>query len=161
MNIYELTGQLLEIEQLIDEGEIDDDVLLDTWESIDLVFEDKAEGYAKIIQNFKGEIEGLKMEEKRIADRRKALENNVARMKNTLESAMIAANKRKFKTKLFSFNIQANPPKVVIDDEASIPKQYLIEQAPKIDRKVISDVLKAGGEFKWAHLEQGESLRIR
>ena len=161
MNIYDLTGQLLDIERMIDEGEIDDDVLLDTWESVDLVFEDKADGYAKIIQNFKADVEGLKAEEKRIADRRKVLENTIERMKNTLQFAMEQADKRKFKTELFSFNIQKNPAKVVIDDEAAIPKQYLIEQPPKIDRKVISDVLKAGGSFEWAHLEQGESLRIR
>lgn len=44
---------------------------------------------------------------------------------------MQLTGKTKFKTELFSFGIQKNPPAVVIDNEEDIPKEYYIPQDPK------------------------------
>ena len=76
---------------------------------------------------------------------------------------MIQTGKEKFKTELFSFGIQNNPPKVVIDDYSKIPAEYLIEQEPKIDNKSIKEFLQKTDDQRsfFAHLEQGRSLRIR
>lgn len=92
-----------------------------------------------------------------------AAENNIACMKKSLENAMRACNKIKFKTELFSFGIQKNPPSVKFDDEhlELIPIEYLIPQDPKVDKKRILEDLKSGAKFDWATMEQGESLRIR
>lgn len=161
-SLYELTGQLLELEEMIDTGEYDDDVLLDTWESIDAVFEDKADGYAKVIANMSATADAIRAEEKRLADRRRTIENGIKRLKENLQHAMIEADKRKFKTQLFSFGIQPNPPKVVIDDELEIPEQYLvIRKELVLDKTALKDDLKSGKQVRGAHLEQGESLRIR
>lgn len=161
MTLYELTGQLLTLQEMLEGGDCDEQTLNDTIESIDALFEDKADGYAKIIRNFESDIEGIKAEEKRLADRRKALENSIGRLKGHLETSMIELDRRKFKTQLFSFAIQANPAKVVVDDESALDPRFLIPQPAKVDRKLISDVIKAGGEVAGAHLEKGESLRIR
>ncbi|MGN1174073.1 MAG: siphovirus Gp157 family protein, partial [Roseburia sp.] len=90
-----------------------------------------------------------------------AMNNNADRIKKNLEKAMIATGKEKFKTTLYSFGIQNNTASVVIDDDASIPKEYRIPQPDKIDKKAIGDFLKAGNEVNFAHLEQSQSLRIR
>lgn len=161
MNIYELTGQLLELQNMLEGGEYDEETMRDTIESVEMVFEDKAEGYAKIIQNLNAHVAGLDAEIERLDTRRSTIANNVKRLKETLHSAMVATGKTKFKTKLFSFGIQATPAKVVIDDEAKIPAKYLIGQAPKIDKKGIGEALKSGEKLECAHLEQGETLRIR
>ena len=73
---------------------------------------------------------------------------------------MQLTGKTKFKTELFSFGIQKNPSAVVIDNEEDIPKEYYIPQDPKPDRIAIKRFLK-DNEVSWAHLQQGESLRIR
>ena len=41
-----------------------------------------------------------------------------------------------------------------------IPKEYYIPQDPKLDKTAIKKFLK-DNEVSWAHLQQGESLRIR
>ena len=47
-------------------------------------------------------------------------------------------------------------------DIRSIPAEYLIEQAPKVDKTKLKADLKAGKDLTGiAHLVQGESLRIR
>ena len=94
-------------------------------------------------------------------DRRKSIESNVERIKAGLYQAMKTTGKTKFKTALFSFNIQKNPVKLVIDDESKIPKKYFVPQPAKLDSAKLRDDLKAGAIRKYAHLEQGESLRIK
>ena len=89
------------------------------------------------------------------------MENNLRRMKENLEDAMLVTGKTKFKTDLFSFAIQKNPKSVMIDDISRIPKEYLIEQEPKVDKAKLKADLTAGITLEGAHLEQSESLRIK
>ena len=74
---------------------------------------------------------------------------------------MRETGKLKFKTTLFSFGIQKNPPSVAILKEESIPLDYLVVPDPQPDKKRILAELKAGASFDWAELRQTESLRIR
>lgn len=160
-NIYELTNDFLHVQDLIEEGELDLEMLQNTLECLDYEIEEKAEGYAKIIKNLTAEIEGLKKEEERLANKRKAIENNITNLKKNLETAMILTGKKKFKTNLFSFNIKKNAPSLKILDDTKILDEFKIPQPDKIDNKAIIQQIKEGKEFTWAKLEQSESLRIR
>ena len=73
---------------------------------------------------------------------------------------MIATGKRKFKTPLFGFGIQKNPPSLNVLDESKIPEEFWIEQQPKLDKKAALAYVKEN-EVDWAELSQTESLRIR
>lgn len=160
--LYELTAEYQSILEMAEDPEIDPDVLADSMEGLDYEIEEKADGYAKIIRQLMSDSEGYKAEISRLTARKQAVDNNITRMKQSLENAMIATNKRKFKTGLFSFNIQKNPASVVIDDESKIPDEYLIEQEPKIDNNKLKKDLKNGVDLQGAaHLMQTESIRIR
>lgn len=156
MNIYELTGAYLQIQNLIEDGED----YADTLESIDDAIEDKAVGYAKLIKNIEGQIKAVKEEKDRLSDKETVLKNSVKRLKETLQESMELTGKEKFKTPLFNFNIQNNPPSAQVD-EKQVDEKYLIPQPPKVDKKAIIADLKEGREVKGAVLTQGRSLRIR
>jgi|SRR5699024_1890266 len=158
MNLYELTGSFLQIQQMIEDGQ---EGLEDTLESLNYAIEDKAVGYAKVMKNLDAKAKAIREEEKRLAERRKSLENNIARLKETLEETMIHSNKRKIETDLFTFNIQKHPPSLSIADEKYIPKGYFVEQDPKLNRKELLEDLKNGVEILGVEITQGESLRIR
>lgn len=160
MTLYELTGQFLQVNEMAVNGEIDEETMQDTLESIECEIEEKAENYAKVIRNLESDAEMLKKEEERLYNRRKTIENNIKRIKTNLENCMIAVDKKKFKTDLFSFNIQKNAPALVIDNKNSIPAEYLIQQEPKVDTVNLKKYLKEN-KADFAHLEQSESLRIR
>ncbi|MCD8208519.1 MAG: siphovirus Gp157 family protein [Bacteroidales bacterium] len=160
MTLYEITGGLLQLLQLAEEEELDPEALEDTLEGIEGEFEDKAENYAKMIRTLESDAAGIKDEIDRLTRRRKTIENNIKRLKEHLEAAMIATGKTKFKTTLFSFGIQKNPAAVVIDNEEEIPERFFVPQDPKLDKIGVKDYLKEN-EAPWAHLEQTESLRIR
>ena len=156
--LYELTGQFRELLELVEQGEVDPEMLADTLEGLEGEIEIKADGYAKVIKELEGKTAMLKGEIERLSNRKSAIENNIKTMKESLEIAMRTTGKVKFKTDLFSFNIQKNPARLVITGD--VPKDYLIPQEPKVDSKAIKDLLKEK-ELDFAHLEQSESLRIR
>lgn len=158
--LYELTGQYRELLELAESEELDKQLIADTLEGLDGEIEIKADGYAKVIRELEGKADLLKNEIERLSKRKSAIENNIKSMKEALQNAMFITGKTKFKTDLFNFNIQKNPPRLVIDKPEEVPEEYLIPQEPKINSKAIKDMLKEK-ELPFAHLEQSESLRIR
>lgn len=158
-SLYELTGQFEELMDLIEYNEdIDEQTLKDTLEGLEGEIEIKADGYAKVIKEFEAKIDAIKKESDRLSKKRKHYENSIKRMKEALETSMKITGKTKFKTDLFSFNIQKNAPKLVITGD--VPREFLIPQPPKVDNNKIKNLLKVE-KLDYAHLEQGESLRIR
>lgn len=161
MTLYELTDELMQLLELAEDPEVDPEVLEDTLAALTGEIEDKAVGYGKVIRQLESDAVALKAEEIRLNNRRKTLENNVKRMKDSLFTTMKVMNRQRIDTDLFKFSIRKNPASVVITDESRITHDYLIPQPPKIDKKAIKEALNEGFEFDWAHLEQGESLTIK
>lgn len=160
--LFDLTGKWLELYDMADDPDMDADMWFDTIEGLEGEIEDKADGYAKVITQLNADATAIKAEEDRLYRRRTTIENHIKNMKSRLQGMMEITGKKKIKTELFSFGIQNNPASVVIDDEKMIPTEFLIPQAPKIDKTAIKDALKAGVDMAGiAHLEQTQSLRIR
>lgn len=158
--LYELTDEWLQLLQLAEDGEIDQETFDDTLEGIDYEIELKADGYARVIAQLEHDAAALKAEEKRMATRRKSMENHVDSMKKSLFKAMRTTGKEKFKTDLFSFSIRKNPASVILDT-TDIPEEYLVPQDPVVNKKQIMADLKAGKDLTGlAHLEQTERLQI-
>jgi len=156
--LYELTGQFQQLLEMAETGDIEPDILKDTLDGIDGEIEIKADGYAKVIRELDGRVLMLKSEIERLSGKKSSIENNIKTMKESLENAMKTTGKTKFKTDLFGFNIQNNPPRLIIDKD--VPEEFLIPQPPKVDNARIKQLLKEQ-ELDFAHLEVGQSLRIR
>lgn len=156
MQLYELTEIYLNLKDMdIEEGDLNSAL-----ENIDDEIETKADNIAKVLRDFDGDIEALKSEEERLAKKRKAIENRQKQLKEYLQNAMLVLDKRKFKTDLFSFNIQKNAPSLKILDESKIPEDYYkIEK--KLNKNDLKEAVKNGLFEDAAELVQTESLRIR
>lgn len=160
--LYELTDDFLKLLTLAEDENEDIDVILSTIEGVDYEIEQKAEGYAKVMKELEARGDALKKEEERLANRRKSIEANITRLKQALQQSMEATGKTKFKTDLFSFNIQNNPPSLVLDKGIEdIPDKYLIPQPAKVDNAKVKELLKTGKSLDFAHLSVSKSLRIR
>lgn len=103
----------------------------------------------------------MKAEEKRLAERRKSMENSITRMKESVQQSMIATNKTRIKGDLFTFSIRNNPAKLQVLDDSAIPKSYFVEQEPKLDNKSLKQALVDGEEIDGAMLTYGKSLNIK
>ena len=163
-SIYELTDQWKEVEGMLYDGETDEQIILDTLESIDGEIEQKADNYAKLIKNMEADIETLSKEEDRLRKRRKAIENRKQRLKDALQANLEFIGKTRFKTALFSFSVANNggrQPFSITDNLDEIPGKYLIPQDPKVNMDAVRELLQEK-EVEWAHLEPyGKHLKIR
>lgn len=155
--LYELTGSFTQVQQLIEEGAD----LTDTLESIEMVIEDKLEGYGKVIRNLEGDIASYKAEEKRLADRRKTIENGLKRIKDSAYENLKNTGKKSVDAGTFKFSIAKNPAAVQVVDESLIPKDFFVTPSPQLDKTALKEALKTGVEVTGASLVQGESLRIK
>lgn len=163
-SLYELTESMKLVYQLMEEGTLEDSVLDEVFKNTEEELNIKLEGYCKFIKNLESDIKGLKAEEERLAAKRSTLENTIERSKEAMERALRVSGNRKMECGTFTVYMQNNPPKCVIDTElANIPGKYLVQQEPKIDKKMLLNDLKSGEEGleEVAHIEQGESLRIK
>ena len=161
MTLYELTNEYQQLLLMAEDPDIDPQVLADTFDALEGDIEAKAEGYAKVIKQLDADTTALKAEIDRLTSRKKTIENNIDRLKERLKTAMILCDKPKFKTALFSFTVQNNPEKVVLETE-DVPEKYLVQQDPKVNKTLLKEDLKSGVDLSGiAHLEQDTSLRIK
>lgn len=160
--LYELTEIYRNVWELINDDEADLDTLEIALGQVEDNINSKAENMAKLIRSIDGDIETLKMEEKRLAERRRALENKQKNIKMYLEMQLKAMEIDKVKTPLFTVAMQKNPPSVNILDEESIPEEFKkTVVTTTVVKKDLLAALKEGREIEGAEIKQTKSLRIR
>ena len=153
--LYELTDEFL---HLLNSDEIDTSEV----ESRVTDIKTKLDGYVKVRAELKADAAKFKAEEKRLAGRRKTIENNIARLESAMIDTLEVLDIPKVDTGTFSIRLQDNPPSLVESEGAEPPEQYLIPQPPKVDRAGIKDAIKAGEKIKgFEVVSTGKSLRIK
>lgn len=158
--VNELTGLWLKLLEMAEDPDMDQEAIAEAFDQIEGDVEYKAEGMAMIRTELLNNAEACRKEADRLLKRARSFENNAGTILSRVEYLMRFTNKLKFKTTKFSFNIQKNPPSLVIDDDKQIPPEYLIIEY-KANKSAIKDAIKAGDQIEFAHMEQTEGLRIR
>lgn len=160
-NLYQLTNNYETVLNMLYDEDADEQMILDTLESIEGEIEDKADNYAKIIKELESKRDSRKAEAKRLLDSATVFDNRIKALKNNLYNAMKTTGKTKFATDLFSFNIARNGGKQSLTIDGEVPEEYT-KTTVENDTDKIRQALEEGKELAFAHLEpRGESLRIR
>lgn len=153
MKLYELTESYVKLMDL--EGDFESAL-----EVIDDEIEVKADNIAKIIKELEADEKKFKEEIDRLNQIKKSTSNRIKSLKSYLEMNMKRVNKTKFKTDLFSFNIQKNRASVKVLDESIIPDEFLV-LCTTVNKQKLYEAIKRGRKIDGAMLEESESLRIR
>jgi hypothetical protein len=160
-NIYELTKNYDEVLNMLYQDDVDEQMVLDTLESIEGDIEDKADNYAKIMKELETKAKARKEEAQRLSESAKVFENRVKALKSNLFNAMKETGKTKFATNLFSFSIAKNGGKQALTIDSDVPEEYT-KTVIENDTDKIRQALENGEKLSFAHLEaRGESLRIK
>lgn len=160
--LYELTEMYRNIYELLSDESTDQEALEKALGEIKDNIDVKAENTVKVIKEIEGNIETLRTEEKRLAKRRRTLDNNVKSLKGYLESQLQAMDIDKVEGDLFTVALQNNPPSVKFTDEDLIPEKYKeVVTSVKIPKRAILEAINAGEEVTGAEVVQTRSLRIR
>ena len=173
MNLYKLTKQHQELEDLIlgsadqDTGEIPANEELDRKaEELGLAIDAKLDGIARLCRNFASEADALRAEEKRLADRRRAVENREKSLKSYAKACLEGAGLQKLHAGIFNLAIQRNggvaPLNLCVDlDPKMLPERFQ-KVTVEANNAAIREALEAGEALDFAELgERGTSLRIR
>jgi len=166
MNLYQITQEFLELASMIEDagGEVNDAILEELAISREN-FSHKAEGYARLILKWDSEIETASAEIKRIQALKKAKENSVARLKETLLFALQAFGQednkgvKRYDTALFKLSTRRSLA-VEITDEATLPDEAFVFKK-EVSKTAIKKLLEEGQELEGAGMKENVSLQIK
>lgn len=162
-NLYELSEDYQNIVDLLETSEDEEviELLTEALNSLNDDIKTKVDNIVRVVRNLQSDIDALKSEEKRLAERRKATERRVSNLEKYLFDFASSCKDKKIKGNLFEVAIRKNPVKVVIDDESNIPMDFVTKEVVhKIDKKSLKDFLK-DNKIDGCRLVQDESLRIK
>jgi len=144
------------------EEEPDSEVLRDTLEAISGELENKYEGYCTVLSALNDKAENVKKEIARLSIRQTIAENAADRLKRALFLSMQMAGKRKIEGDIYTLSLRKTAPQLdEVPGWEKLPKEYLIEQEPKVDRRGLLADVKNGRDVPGVTLRQGECLVIK
>ena len=164
-NLYELTRDMLTLQDMLTDPEADEQAVKDTLEGIQFEFEEKAEAYGKVLRNIEADMEMHKKEADRHAKIVQQDTNAINRLKEALKNAMELTGQTKVNAGLFKFSIAKNGGKLpLIVDEKEVPEQFLIPKYEKDTERIREylDGLEKPEACTWARYgERGSHLSIK
>lgn len=118
---------------------------------------EKIRNIALWIKNLKADAKAYKDEKEVFYARQRAAENKMAQLENYLAHVL---DGEKVKEQQFSISWRKSKS-VNITNKAKIPKEFLIEQVPKINKTLISKELKNGADIPGAELIENRNIQIK
>ena len=181
--LYEISGKYMDALDALTDPDVDMpmDAVVDTMEGIEGELREKAVCVVQYMRNLESTAAAIKEAERKMADRRKALENRAASLKKYVHDSMQYTGVSKIESPWFALAIQKSPPAVVLTGEAVAASMRNVtvvmtgEQWEKIqdqaqeftvksdvaDKLKIKEALKAGTNVTGAELTQSTRLAIR
>jgi Siphovirus Gp157. len=159
MKLYELSEQYRQIQQMIDDGEVSQDDVIDTLDGIDGEFEIKADNIIKITKEIDQSIDFLGGEIKRLQARKKSLEAGKQRMRDYLRDNMASSGKQRIKSDMFTISLGKPKESIVIDNDLLVPCEYITETCVthKFDKKALLAAAKEN-PVEGVHVEVGKPV---
>ncbi len=119
----------------------------------------KVDSYVYIEEQFEAQCVLLKRKEESFRAIRKGLENAQERLRNNVKTAMTVLKTDVLPGDEYRYKLSTRAPKLVIDNEATIPQDYkIIIQSTGIDKEKLLNALKDGFTVPGAHLEDVKAL---
>lgn len=162
ISLYQMTQEYTEAFEALSDADLPPEAVRDTLEGLQGEIAVKGANVAAFILNLEAEADKVKLVEKRIAERRKALENKADKMRDYLKQNMERCGITNIKALDGSFSATLTKPRasVVIDNDRALPGD-LVKTKTEPDKAAIKVALESGREVEGAHLEYNAGLQIR
>lgn len=161
MHLYELSAIYAQIQAELEEG--DPATALAKIDFIQEAFDDKARQVGFVIKNMEAMADAIGAEADRMAQRKKAVDRQIASVREYLRTNMERANVHKIDYPHFKIALRKNPPKVTIVDEAAIPQEYMVQPPappPAPDKRKILEDWKQGAVVGGIEITIGSRVEI-
>lgn len=162
MTLYEIDKAIQEaLEGAVDpeSGEIIDEALLAAYDQLRMDRDQKVENIGLYIKNLEADAAAIKAEAKNLTARAKAAENKAEHLRNYMQFSL---NGQKFQSPRLSVSFRRSQ-KVEVDQNRlfEIPDDYLRYKEPEVDKKRVSEALKAGEDIPGCTLVDSVSMIIK
>lgn len=162
MTLYEIDNAIREVlESAADPetGELVDEELLEQYDKLIMDRDQKVENIGLYIKNLEADAAAIKAEAKNLTARAKAAENKAEHLRNYMQFCL---NGQKFQSPRLSVSFRRSQ-KVEVDQNRlfEIPDDYLRYKEPEVDKKRVSEALKAGEDIPGCTLVDSVSMIIK
>lgn len=164
MSIY---NEVLALQNAIDEaltpdenGNINEEALNILLEAKEYAVSDGMERLAKVRANKLSDLDGMRAEYKRMAERIRVAENNLTSFENRILNLLKLSGKDKIAAGTFTIGTR-NSTSVYVVPDFNIPEYIRVKTISEPDKTAIKDALKNGVQIDGAYLTTKENLSIR
>lgn len=168
MKLYEIATDYENLMAAIENGDIPEDAVIDTLESITSLLEDKADNIACLIKNLTAEAEAIKAEEDRLKARRTAKLNRAERLTSYLSDILQRSGYTNIETARNVISFRKTPPKVVFDNESAFIEwarvnadNYLNYGKPTVNKTAIKAAIDSGTKIEGVRVESSQNISIK
>lgn len=164
LKLYEISGQFQALETLADSDDLPAEVVNDTLEALQGDFDVKAVEVAKFVLSLEANAAAIDAAAEQMLQRARRVQNRADSIRAYLQFHMQALKKKRIETPALILNRRANPPSMIVTDEAAIPAQFWVDPPPlakRIDKVALKKAIEAGQRIDGAYVEAGERLEIK
>ena len=130
-------------------------------DNLNMKFVDKVTNIVKFVKNLQAQRDAVACEEKRLIERKKAIDNRIDWLKGYVKSSMQAAQSDKIKYALFTIYVGQSQPSVEVLNLDEVDEQF-IKIKKEVDKSKILELVKCTGVIpSGVNIVQGTHLVIR
>jgi hypothetical protein len=164
MKLYEIKEAMVDTLDIFlesEQEEIDRDFYSDTMEYLKEELSKKSSNIIKYLSNLDAEALTIKVEIDRLTRAKKARERKSSSLKSYLVNTMQILEKTKIETELGTYGLRKSTALEVFDMD-KIPEEYLkVKKEVSVDKRELTNYIKAGETIEGAALVERYSLQIK
>ena len=162
MRLYEITQDIAELEELINNEELTEDEVIEVKTMIESVLNEKAEQIAYVIKNKESDIKAIKEEEKRLKEKRKSVEKSAERLKAYVLENLLMLDKKKIKTSVGDIAIRKSQAVEVSTDVNVLDDRFKrVKTTVEADKTALKEAIKNGEVVDGVEIVENYSLNVR
>ena len=169
MKLYELTSEYQTLLNMFDEdSEVPSEAITDTLESISAEIEVKADNIACLLKDIEGDINKIKVEEDRLAERRKKKQAAYDRLKEYLAAELLKSGQTSIETSRNKITFRKSESVELAVDESTFIEwaegfrdDLLTYNRPKPNKTAIKAAIKGGAEIFGAQIIEKQNIQIK
>src|SRR5574344_275544 len=163
MKLYEVADSFRQLQEFLNDAQTDEEIVAikDVLVDYECQFEEKVENIVYLIKNAQSDVEALKKEELRLAEKRKSTERKIESLKDYLFGAFMQTGTERIKYPQFTVSIRNNAESVNVKDITKIPNDYFVPQPPKLNKAGLKKAIQDGEVIDGVELVRNKSLQIR
>lgn len=167
MKLYEIAADYAHLLHAVENGDIPEEAIADTLESITAMLDDKVDNIACVIKNLSAEAEAIDAEIKRLQDRKDEKKRRVENLKAYLAKTLLESGYTKVETARNKVSFRKSESVTVANEDDFIrwakehATDFLTYKEPTINKTAIKAALKDGEIIDGATIETKQNIQIK